>query len=134
MTRHLSSEQARAHWRETLDAVAAGERIVIERYGRPVAVLAPYAESPAGQLREPGPAYDTDTLKQLKAEIVADVLAELEAGQLEPISWREGWADLQASVAAHGGLNVGESTEEIVAHMRRIREEIFEAEYAHLYR
>ena len=50
MTRHLSSEQARAHWRETLDAVAAGERIVIERYGRPVAVLAPYAESPAVQL------------------------------------------------------------------------------------
>ena len=68
------------------------------------------------------------------AKLTLGALAELEAGQLEPISWREGWADLQASVAAHGGLNVGETTEEIVAHMRRIREEIFEAEYAHLYR
>ena len=51
-----------------------------------------------------------------------------------PRSWREELAALQASIAAHGGLNVGETTEEIVEHMRRTRREVWDAEYAHLYR
>lgn len=133
MTRRIASEKARAQWRELLDAAADGQEIVIERYGRPVAVLSPYHQH-ATVVREPAPVYDAATLERLKADIVAEVLGELEAAQLEPISWHEGLARLQASIAAQGGLNVGETTEEIVEHMRRIREEIFEAEYAHLYR
>ncbi len=136
MTRHISSEKARAQWRDILDAVATGEEIVIERYGRPVAVLTPFrAETePKDQLREPSAAYDVYSREQLKADIVAAVLAELEVATAEPLTWQEGLAQLQASIAAHGGLNVGETTEEIVEHMRRIRHEIFEEEYAHLYR
>ena len=134
MTRHLSSEQARAHWRETLDAVAAGERIVIERYGRPVAVLAPYSEGATVQLRESGPTYDTIDREQLKAEIVADVLAEIFPAAAGRKSWSEELDELRASVLAHGGLEFGDDPEAIVEHVRRIREEIFEAEYAHLYR
>jgi len=45
------------------------------------------------------------------------------------------WEELCDQVERDGGLqNVGTTTEEIVEHMRKIREEIFEAEYAHLYR
>jgi hypothetical protein len=133
MPRHISSEKARANWREILDAVDGGEEIVIERYGHPVAVLSPYnAATRVGQLREAGPVYTAVNIEQLKAEIIAEVLAELSPPEL--LSWREGLAQLQASIAEHGGLNVGETTEEIVEHMRRVREEIFEAEYAHLYR
>lgn len=162
MTRHISSEKARANWRETLDAVANGEVVVIERYGRPVATLAPHVEtapSASATMREPGPAYDSATLAQLKAEIVADLLAELTVTEPERPAWREeAWREeasrkeasreeasreetwreeldeLRASLAARGDPNGGETTEEIVAHMRRVRQEVFEAEYAHLYR
>lgn len=135
MTQHISSEKARARWREILDSVAAGEEIVIERYGRPVAVIAPYRqETPAGQVREPAPVYDTAALAQLKAEIIAEVLAELEARPPEPLSWREGLALLQKQVSDSGGLGFGDDPEAIVEQMRRTRQEIFEAEYAHLYR
>lgn len=135
MAQHISSEKARARWREILDRVAAGEEIVIERYGRPVAVIAPWREeTPVGQLREPAPVYDTAALAQLKAEIIAEVLAELETRPPEPISWRDGLALLQKQVADSGGLGFGDDPEAIVEQMRRTRQEIFEAEYAHLYR
>jgi antitoxin (DNA-binding transcriptional repressor) of toxin-antitoxin stability system len=135
MTRHISSEKARANWRETLDAVANGEVVVIERYGRPIATLNPITEeTETNAIRETTPAYYPLAIEELKQEIVADVLAELTALRETPRSWREELAALQASIAAHGGLNVGETTEEIVEHMRRTRQEIWDAEYAHLYR
>jgi hypothetical protein len=83
---------------------------------------------------ETAPLYYALALEDVKQEIVADVLAELTAMRETPRSWREELAALQASVAAHGGLNVGETTEEIVEHMRRTRREVWDAEYAHLYR
>jgi protein-arginine kinase len=44
------------------------------------------------------------------------------------------WRELVDLVQREGGLNVGKTTEEIVEQLRKTREEIFEAEYAHLYR
>ena len=133
MTRHISSEKARANWREVLDAVAAGETMVIERYGQPIATLSPITvETETKSIAETAPLYYA--LESVKQEIVADVLAELTAMRETPRSWREELAALQASIAAHGGLNVGETTEEIVEHMRRTRREVWDAEYAHLYR
>ncbi len=135
MTRHISSEKARANWREILDAVAAGETIVIERYGQPIATLSPVTvETETKSIAETAPLYYALALEDVKQEIVADVLAELTAMRETPRSWREELAALQASIAAHGGLNVGETTEEIVEHMRRTRREVWDAEYAHLYR
>lgn len=131
MNQHISSEKARAKWRELLDRVAAGEEIVIERYGRPVVVLTPYQAETA--VHEPRPAYAA-AREQLKAEIVAEVLAEIDAAQWEPISWKEGLAILQKQVADSGGLGFGDDPDAIVEQMRRTRREIFEAEYAHLYR
>lgn len=132
MARHISSEKARAQWRELLDTVATGEEIIIERYGRPVAVLSPYGEAATAGVREPAPVYDTAAREQLKAEIVAEVLAELEANPPEPLSWAEGLALLHKSMEDSPFAEM--TTDEIVEMTRKTRQEIFEAEYAHLYR
>ena len=137
MTRRISSEKARANWREILDAVAGGETIVVERYGQPVATLAPYiadAVTASGRVREATPVYDTVALAQFKAEIVAEVLAEIEAQVLEPLAWQEGVTLLQQQIAESGGLGFGDDPEAIVAQVRRTRREIWDEEYAHLYR
>ena len=136
MTQHISSEKARANWRELLDSVAAGEEIVIERYGRPVAVLAPWRAADAGIAREPSPVYEYDAAarEQLKAEIVAQLLEELAITEPARKSWREELDELRASIAAHGGMGFSDDPEVIIEQTRRIRDEIFEAEYAHLYR
>jgi hypothetical protein len=44
------------------------------------------------------------------------------------------WQELVEQVRRDGGLNVGATVDEIVDQMRTVREDIFEAEYAHLYR
>jgi len=135
MTRHIASEKARANWREILDAVAAGEEIVIERYGRPVAVLSAYSEMDSAapnRTREPAPLYDAATYERLKTEVVAEIMDELEGAQLEPISWQEGIAELSRSMSDSPFAQM--TTDEIVEVMRQTRREIFEAEYAHLYR
>lgn len=134
MTRHIASEKARAHWREILDAVAAGEEIVIERYGRPVAVLAPYPQDLTPGVREPSPIYDSTDLHALKEEIAVDVAAHILQIIGPPLTWPEGLALLQKQVADAGGLGFGDDPDAIVEQMRKTRQEIFEADYAHLYR
>lgn len=47
--------------------------------------------------------------------------------------WRE-FRQLQQQVRASGGLGLGETKEEVIARLREQRRQIFEAEYAHLYR
>lgn len=131
MTRHISSEKARANWRELLDTIATGETVIIERYGEPVATLSPFlSEAETKSIREMGPVYNALEVEVFKQEIIAEVLAELTAMRETPRSWREELAALQASIAAHGGLNVGETTEEIVEHMRRTRQEVSDDEAA----
>jgi antitoxin (DNA-binding transcriptional repressor) of toxin-antitoxin stability system len=135
MTRHISSEKARANWRDLLNTVAAGETVVIERYGEPIAKLSPVlSEAETKSIRETAPDYSAFKIEDFKQQVIAEVLAELTARRESPRSWREELAALQASIAAHGGLNVGDTTEEIVEHMRRTRQEVWDAEYAHLYR
>lgn len=137
MTRRIASEKARAGWRELLDSVADGEEVIIERYGRPVAVLAPYheeASTEVGRVREPSPVYDPTTYERLKTEVVAEVIAEIEAAQLEPISWHEGLAELQQLVRESGSPFASMTTDEIVEKMRETRREVFEEMYGHLYR
>lgn len=43
-TTTISSDQARAKWREMLDITNSGNNIVIERYGKPTAALIPYQD------------------------------------------------------------------------------------------
>lgn len=49
-------------------------------------------------------------------------------------AWLRELRDLRNLIQREGGLDVGDTKEEVVAQMRKTRQEIFEAEYAHLYR
>ena len=40
----LSADQARVNWRDTLDSAFKGDEIVIERYGKPLAVVVNYED------------------------------------------------------------------------------------------
>ena len=64
----------------------------------------------------------------------SEMLSDLLTKAVQQYLWRKGWRDLSALIQRDGGLNVGSTTEEIVEHMRKTRQEIFEVEYAHLYR
>jgi hypothetical protein len=44
------------------------------------------------------------------------------------------WQELLEQVRREGGLHVGATADEIVEQLRITREEIFETDYAHLYR
>jgi hypothetical protein len=78
---------------------------------------------------------ELEALAQAEQTDPLTVLTELISGARQQRSLGQIWQELCDQVQRDGGLqNVGTTTEEIVEHMRKIREEIFEAEYAHLYR
>lgn len=132
----ISSDQARARWREVMDTAVAGNNVVIERYGKPVAVLIPYEDyalisNLRAKVREPQADYQIDEREALKAELIAQIKAELLAESRE--TWVANWQQLRQQVAERGGLMAGLSKEDIVARLRQTRAEIFAAEYDHLY-
>ncbi len=74
----ISSDQARAKWRQLLDTAVAGEPVIIERYGKPVAVLVPYADYiEPGKVREETAVYQTRDWATAKAELAAEIKAEI---------------------------------------------------------
>jgi hypothetical protein len=92
---------------------------------------------------------DRTTVKlELPASLYADLQSlakneeqnpvEVIAGLVETARRRRAWLrDLEAlrtEVRDDGGLQVGSTKEQVVAQMRQTPREIFEAEYAHLYR
>jgi hypothetical protein len=69
------------------------------------------------------------SLADLIAQAVQRYLAEIQRQ-----SWQQEFRELQKQVRAAGGLKLGATKEEIIAKLREQREQLFEAEYAHLYR
>lgn len=60
---------------------------------------------------------------------------QLVAYALDPTyMWQQDWKALCDLVQQEGGLGVPHDKEELIEHMRKIRAEIWEEEYAHLYR
>ena len=49
-------------------------------------------------------------------------------------AWIQGWKELGELVRQDDGLQIATTKEQVVEQMRKTRREIFEAEYAHLYR
>lgn len=95
----------------------------------------------------------SSSAKMVTVEIPATVYAELRAiadeRKSDPVQeitswvrsmrqrqvWQQGWSDLRAMVQKRPPSSIkGKSTEAILEQVRRTREEVFEAEYAHLYR
>lgn len=78
----MSSDEARSKWREILDAAVAGNQVVIERYGKPVAVIVPhsqYVQSPgqAETVREETAVYQVSNWEAEKKELINEIKTEL---------------------------------------------------------
>ena len=70
-----------------------------------------------------------------KAQIdLIELLRRWAVSTQEQLAWQQGWDELRQLVKVEGGLDVGTTKEEVVEQMRKTRQELFEAEYAHLYR
>ncbi len=66
-------------------------------------------------------------LGDLIAQAVQRYLAEVEAQ-----SWQAEFRSLQKQVRAHGGFQLGATKDEVIANLRQQRQQLVEAEYAHL--
>jgi len=74
-----------------------------------------------------------DLANEINRDPVAVIATWIEEAR-QRREWQHGWAELHSQVQQGGGFREGETEDEIVALTRRARQEIFEAEYAHLYR
>jgi prevent-host-death family protein len=92
------SNRARSRWRDVLDMATAGNAdVVVERYGKPVAVVIPYVDYVALQ----------DELDDLRA---ARQAAEIyEAWQRDP-SLARPYAEFRAELVAEGKLDGEDKT------------------------
>jgi prevent-host-death family protein len=90
--RVVDSNRARIHWREVLDAARAGVDSVIEHYGKPTAVVLPYADWQALQ----------EELDDLRAARRAQ--AAYADWQRDPQQGRP-WAEVKAEMQRDGLLD-----------------------------
>jgi hypothetical protein len=65
---------------------------------------------------------------------VSAVIRRLVAMANQRHAWRRDLTALRDQIREEGGLQIGTTKEEVVERLRQTRREIFEAEYAHLYR
>ena len=65
---------------------------------------------------------------------LVSVLAQLIADAYQRKSWLQDLSALRQKIQDEGGLPQGKTKEEMIAQLRQTRQEIFETEYAHLYR
>ncbi len=92
---------------------------------------------------------DTTTVTlQLPASVYTELQSLARDEQTDPVEiivrlvamarrrrvWLRDLAALREQIRQDGGLQVGASKDDVVERMRQTRREIFEAEYAHLYR
>lgn len=61
------------------------------------------------------------------------ILSQLVTAARQRRTWLNDLTALRKQIAQDVGLQVGATRDEVVEHLRRVRREIFEAEYAHLY-
>lgn len=65
---------------------------------------------------------------------LAQFIRQLILEKLDEWRWERNLAELQQEVRESGGLELGETKEEVIERLRETRRQIFETEYAHLYR
>jgi hypothetical protein len=83
------------------------------------------------------PAQLYEELQSLAAEEQVDlveIIDRLVTTASQHRAWLRDLSALRAQIQQDGGLQVGASRDEVVEQLRQSRREIFEAEYAHLYR
>ena len=75
--------------------------------------------------------------KELEYPNVIDFIGQAVQRRLSEIkqeSWQRDFRQLQKQIHASGGFDLGETKEEVITNLRKIRQQIFEEEYADLYR
>jgi len=65
---------------------------------------------------------------------VADFVRTAVVEKLARMRWQRNLKDLRREIREAGGLELRGSKEEVIERLRETRREIFETEYAHLYR
>jgi hypothetical protein len=86
-------------------------------------------------LQLPPGLYDKlQKLAALENSSPVEVIARLVEVAYQKQGWLQDLAALREQIQQAGGLQVGSDKEEIVERLRQTRREIFDAEYAHLYR
>jgi hypothetical protein len=65
---------------------------------------------------------------------LAQFIRQIVLEKLDERRWEHGLAELQREVRESGGLGLGGTKEEVIERLRETRRQIFETEYAHLYR
>lgn len=79
---------------------------------------------------------ELETLAQAEQCSPTDIVAYIVAEHVyQRRSWAENWKDFCGMIQQQNGLDVPDpdDEEEFFAHMRKIRQEVYEEEYAHLY-
>ncbi len=77
---------------------------------------------------------ELQTLAQEEKTEPVMILAQLIRAARQRRAWLNDLTALRKQIEEDGGLQVGVTREEVVEQTRRTRREIFETEYAHLYR
>jgi hypothetical protein len=75
--------------------------------------------------------------QELKFPNMVDFIGQAVQRRLEEIkyeAWQRDFRKLQKQIHASGGFGLGETKEEVITNLRTIRHQIFEEEYADLYR
>ena len=65
---------------------------------------------------------------------IAGFIREAVEEKVNRIRWQRNLAELRAEIREAGGLKLQGNKEEVIERLRETRRQIFEAEYAHLYR
>ena len=77
------------------------------------------------------------TLEELAAEAKIDPI-DLLSTLVDSVQMRRSWLrdlhSLRRQIQEDGGIQVGSTQDEVLEHLRKTRQELFEADYAHLYR
>ncbi|MGQ9626823.1 MAG: hypothetical protein ACUVV0_07965 [Anaerolineae bacterium] len=77
---------------------------------------------------------DLQSLAKDEQVDLVEVIAHLVAMAHERRAWLRDLTALREQIRQDGGLQVGMTKDEVVERLRQTRRNIFEAEYAHLYR
>ncbi len=74
--------------------------------------------------------------KELEYPNLVDFIVQAVQRRLAEIkneAWQRDFRQLQKQVRASGGFGLGETKEEVITNLRKIRQQIFQEEYANLY-
>jgi hypothetical protein len=74
--------------------------------------------------------------QELKYPSLVDFIVQAVQRRLAEIkheAWQRDFRQLQEQIRVSGGFGLGETKEEVITNLRKIRRQIFEEDYAHLY-